>query len=113
MSDVWRVVSKDGKRLFEGVEDDARDFIARHFPRLHVEPHSDSTGKPDAVLVAPGQTVENAEYHSNGQFANVADLQEQNNTPAPTDDDWQEKARAAGWTVPEQSTGNEDENGNA
>lgn len=113
MNDVWRVVSKDGKRLFEGLENDARDFLARNFPRLHVEPHSDSTGKPDAVLVGPGKNVETGEYHSNGEFANVADLNTESETQPAAEDDWQAKAKAAGWTVPESTPESESDNGNA
>lgn len=109
MSDVWRVVSKEGKRIFEGTENDARDFIARLFPRLHVEPHADAPSKPDAVLVAPGGTADDGQYHDNGEFKNVADLNKESETESTqeSNDDWQAKAAAAGWSQPTSEDGND------
>lgn len=42
MSDMWTVKQNtgqhEGRRLFEGLEDDARTYIERNYPRPHIEP---------------------------------------------------------------------------
>jgi len=57
MADQWKVVTNNDlsrvRTLFAGLEKDARDFIARNFPRPHVEPPSQEPGVHDVKLVGP------------------------------------------------------------
>lgn len=66
MSDSFQVYAKPAspglsfRKLFEGLEDDARFFVEDNFPRVHVEPGSDygdQEPSTDAVLVHPGGNV--------------------------------------------------------
>lgn len=38
------------KTLFEGTEEDARDFIVKNFPRIHVEPGINEEPVPNVIL---------------------------------------------------------------
>jgi hypothetical protein len=49
---LWKVVKK-GRVIFEGIESDARRWIADNYPRVHVQPGSPDPAAPDAVLQAP------------------------------------------------------------
>lgn len=56
MADTWKVVRQRNGResvVFEGTEDDARRFIGDNYPRVHVEPGSNETPRPDALLKSP------------------------------------------------------------
>jgi hypothetical protein len=55
--DRWRVMTPDGNRvLFDGNEADARDYVEKNFPRVHVTPgqvYGDDGAPPDVHLVGP------------------------------------------------------------
>lgn len=59
----FRVIDKAGRRLFEGLEKDAREFITKNFPRVHVQPGNESVedAVPDVTLVAPDKSEDT--YH--------------------------------------------------
>jgi len=57
---MWSVVTRNGRKVFEGLEDAARKHISDNFPRLHVEPHGVEP-TPDAVLVAPDANPDTGE----------------------------------------------------
>lgn len=58
MADVWKVLTNSDpsrvRTLFQGLEKDARAYIANHFPRPHVEPPSQDPGVHDVKLSGPG-----------------------------------------------------------
>lgn len=58
MSDMWLVKQntgqRAGRRLFEGLEEDARLFIENNFPRPHIEPGGGGDElQADVHLISP------------------------------------------------------------
>lgn len=49
---TWTVLTRGGRKAFEGLENEARKYLSDNFPRLHAEPHGPDPA-PDAVLLAP------------------------------------------------------------
>lgn len=74
---VWKVVQFVGaektrmRTVFEGIEKDARDYISRHFPRVHLEPNSPDEPQPDAVVLSPSGAKES--YDATNGFTPVDD----------------------------------------
>lgn len=51
---LFKVVDNVGRKLFEGLEKDARHFVENNFPRMHVQPGNESMDvKPDVTLHGP------------------------------------------------------------
>jgi hypothetical protein len=107
MSGVWKVVGKNGRSLFEGLEDDAREFIVNKFPRMHNEPFVPGS-IPDAALHSPDADVKTGkgiEVHTEPKTGFVAlpefekaqetAIKNGPNAPVLT---WQEQAKAAGYS---------------
>lgn len=61
MADTWQVVRRRNGResvLFDGGEDDARQYLSQNYPRVHVEPGSPDPAVPDALLKSPAGDYE-------------------------------------------------------
>lgn len=55
---IAKVLSKDGKLLFEGLVADAEQFIADHFPRLHVIEGQEPTPDYQTQVTQGGKAVD-------------------------------------------------------
>lgn len=58
MSDQWEVrgnseMTRRRVHFASSLEDEARDYVERNFPRVHVEPGVAGESVPDVVLHAP------------------------------------------------------------
>lgn len=62
-----RTNNERARELFRGTERDARQFIADHFPRAHVEPPSQDPGIPDVKLVSPDKVEDT--FHADHGWA--------------------------------------------
>lgn len=77
MTDVFKVVTNDGRKLFEGLEKDARTFIEQHFPWVHSQPGSNAEPIADVKMVSP--SGDEATFH--GAHDGWSDAQ--TDAPAP------------------------------
>lgn len=86
MADTWQVVRRRNGResvVFDGTEDDARQYLQNNYPRVHVEPGSGTNDSvADALLKSP--TEEYSAFH--GPETGFVDTDE-NGTTEDRDDD--------------------------
>ncbi len=58
-NEQWRTNPNGGRTLFEGLEEDAREWVENNFPRPHLEPQGGGDElKADVHLVSPDGTRE-------------------------------------------------------
>lgn len=56
VSELWSVVTKEGKTLLKGLEQDAREFVEKNFPWLHAQPGTLDEPTPDVSVKSPDGT---------------------------------------------------------
>lgn len=86
----WKVIAQTGRvgrKHFEGIEADARDFVVRNFPRPHVDETTQNPDNPvhDVKLVSPAGTEE--VFNSKDGWKPKPDYDADNDTDG-TDEDY-------------------------
>jgi hypothetical protein len=95
MSDVaelWKVINRKNRVIFEGIEKDARLFISDNFPRVHVEPGSPDPTTPDAKLRAPDGT--DYVHTGPGDYVPLDEYDPGEKAPPLSDDELEAKIKA-------------------